>query len=205
MSVPALRIEDVPDLKLDRDPDMGTPRFVRRRSGLLTPAAPGAEPAEVAAAFVEANGKTFTLHPTDIQPPNAMVTRDVTTRHNGMRSLTWQQQKDGIDIFGAVFMLNLTADNRIVNVSSRALHIPSVRFHDVVKVTADEAVKIARQWTVDGRQKTESDGRQPSTVVRPPSTIWYPLDMISVVRAWDLVVEQDSVEQAVHGPPSTAS
>ena len=91
---------------------------------------PGAQPKDIAAAFIEANGRTFTLSPTDIQPPNARITRDVVTQHNGMRSLTWQQIHDGVDIHGATFMLNLDRDNRIVNVSSRALHMPSVRFHD---------------------------------------------------------------------------
>ena len=182
------------DLKLDRDPDMGTPRFVRRRSGFLTPAAAGAAPDEVAAAFIEANGRTFTLHPTDIQPPNTRLTRNVTTRHNGMRSLTWQQQKDGVDIFRATFMLNLTADNRVINVSSRALHIPSVRFHDVVKVTENEAVRIAETFW-NGREKAQKGAR--GRIVQAPSALWYPLDMISVVKAWDLIMVTPNIESPI--------
>ena len=209
VSVPALRLADVPDLQLDRDPDMGTPRFVRRRSTFLSQAMPAATPTEAASAFIEANGKTFTLHPTDIQPPNARVTRDVTTRHNGMRSLTWQQQKGGIEIFGATFMLNLTADSRVINVSSRALHMPSVRFHDVVNIAKQEAIKTAMVY-VEGERPREPAHPPPSTVLRPPSPIWYPLDMISVVKAWDLTVEgvfgqdqQDGQDASVHGPASS--
>ena len=176
-------------MKLDRDPDMGTPRFVRRRSGFLSAPAYGATPEEIAAAFVAANGKTFTLAPSDLQPPHARVTRDVTTRHSGMRSLTWQQQKDGLDLYRATFALNVTADNRIVNAQSRALHFPSLRFHDQVKVSESEAAQIAATH-VNG---LPSPTLNPDT--RAPKPIWYPLDQLSVVKAWDVTVDvQDHPE-----------
>jgi hypothetical protein len=172
-------LPDVPDLRLDRDPDMGTPRFVRRRSAFLTPPAPAASPEAVRDALLDANGRAFTLHHSDLDPPNARVTRDIVTTHNGMRSLTWQQEHEGVDIYGAVFMMNLDRENRIVNVSSRALHVPSLRFHDVVDVSAEEILK--------GREEAQKGAK----VIREPELIWYPLDMITVVKAWDLIVEGD--------------
>jgi len=94
-------LPDTPDLKLDRDPDMGTPRFVRRRAGFLSPPALRATPEEVVRSLLEANGRAFTLHHSDVlDPDNAKKVRDCVTRHNGMRALTWQQQHDGIDIYG---------------------------------------------------------------------------------------------------------
>ncbi|MBN1557962.1 MAG: M36 family metallopeptidase [Lentisphaerae bacterium] len=141
-------------------------------------------------AFLEANGRAFTLAPSDLQAPNARLTRDVTTRHNGMRSLTWQQQKDGLDIYGAIFMLNLTDDNRIINVSSRALHMPCVRFHDTVTVSEKEAVEIAE----DSLPTDRTDGTDEEAFsfqfssLSPPSLLWYPLDQISAVKAWDVTL-----------------
>ena len=180
-------------LPIDRDPDMGTPRFVGKRSGFLSEPAPDKSPAEIATVFVDANQKTFTLHPTDIQGTNAVITRDVVTKHNGMRSLTWQQVFSGVDIFGATFVMNLTKDGRIINVQSTALHMPCVRFHDVVNVTAEEAVEIAEReivnhgWT---RIDTDEDsGFRVSEIIAQPSSIWYPLDQVSVVKCWDLMVE----------------
>ena len=166
-------------LPIDRDPDMGTPRFVGKRSGFLSEPAPDKSPAEIATVFVDANQKTFTLHPTDIQGTNAVITRDVVTKHNGMRSLTWQQVFSGVDIFGATFVMNLTKDGRIINVQSTALHMPCVRFHDEVNVTAEEAEQRGRttnghEWTRMGKEAKE---------------IWYPLDQVSVVKCWDLMVE----------------
>jgi len=172
-------LPDVPDLKLDRDPDFGTPRFVRRRAGFLSAAAPGAAPEEVVRSLLVANGRAFTLHHSDVlDPGNAKKVRDCVTKHNGMRSLTWQQQHDGIDIYGARCALNLTADNRIINVQSRALHIPCVRFHDVVKVTAEEARRTVLRAVPNGAEH------------RSTQDLWYPLDMVSVVKAWDLFVQR---------------
>ena len=166
-------------LPIDRDPDMGTPRFVGKRSGFLSEPAPDKSPAEIATVFVDANQKVFTLHPTDIQGTNAVITRDVVTKHNGMRSLTWQQVFSGVDIFGATFVMNLTKDGRIINVQSTALHMPCVQFHNVVNVTAEEAEQRGRttnghEWTRMGKEAKE---------------IWYPLDQVSVVKCWDLMVE----------------
>jgi hypothetical protein len=167
---------------LRRDSEFGTPRFVGSRSEFLSPPAPGVPPEDVLRAFLKANGKVFTLHESDVlDPVHARISRDVTTPHNGMRSVTWQQQYAGTDVYGAHLALNLTRENRIINVQSRALHLPIVRFHDTVKVTAQEAEAIAC-----GGLK----GRQPAGGVQSPITwIWYPLDMLSAVKVWDVLVK----------------
>jgi extracellular elastinolytic metalloproteinase len=176
------------DLTLTRDPTFGTPRFVGKRSGFLSPPAPGAVPEAVLRAFLEANGRTFTLHASDVlDPANAEKTRDVVTPHNGMRSVTWRQQHGGLEIFGAHLALNLTRDNQIINVQSRALHVPSLRFHDEVKVTAEEAEAIA------GGINHGKHGRH-GKELPPPAAIWYLLDMITVVKAWDIFIEQKATE-----------
>ncbi len=197
LSLPTAR-----DLHLTRDSDMGTPRFVRRRSAYLSGPAPGLEPDEIAAALIEANGKAFTLAPTDIEPPNARIARDVLTKHNGMRSLTWQQQHDDLDIYGATFAMNLDRENRIINVQSRALHIPSVRSHDVVKVGEEELEGIIGEHLAPRRQDAESNEVQTS-VLRSPSSIYYPLDQISVVRCWDILVEKEEKNAQHPSVPET--
>jgi len=170
------------NLQLKRDSEFGTPRFVGNRSGFLSPPAPGVPPEGVLRAFLEENGRTFTLHASDLlDPENAAKTRDVVTPHNGMRSVTWRQQHEGLEIFGAYLALNLTADNRIINIQSRALHVPSLRFHDEVNVTTEGAFAIAGH-ELNAQQPTPNNQR-------PTEAIWYPLDMITVVKAWDVLVE----------------
>jgi hypothetical protein len=191
---------------INRDATFGTPRFVGKRSGFLSPPAPGVEPEEVLRAFVEANGRAFTLHASDVlDPANGTKTRDVVTQHSGMRSVTWRQQHEGLEIFGAHLALNLTKDNRIINVQSRALHVPSLRFSDVVTVTAEEAGGIAeergrtangREWTRMGNsgQDLQDESFQLSAFPISAFPIWYPVDMITVVKAWDVVVEQEETK-----------
>ena len=83
---------------INRDSTFGTPRFVGERSGFLSPSAPGASPEDVLRAFLEANGRAFTLHHSDVlDPENGAKTRDVVTKHNGMRSVTWRQQHEGLE------------------------------------------------------------------------------------------------------------
>jgi len=207
-------LPNTPDLRLNRDPEMGTPRFVGRRSAFLSPRAPGATAEEIVTRLLDANGRKFTLHHSDIlDPANGRKVRDCVTKHNGMRSLTWQQQHGGIDIYGARFAMNLTADGRIVNVSSRALHIACLRFHDVVKVTAEEARRTVLRAVLrqcggrDERTSSEAPELSPELPLdclkdgpehRPTQAIWYPLDMISVVKAWDLIVDTQHSPRETH-------
>lgn len=174
------------DAELDRDPDFGTPHFVRRRNGLLSPPAPGAKPPDILAAFIRANGRTMTLHPTDLEPPHARVERDYRTRHNGVRHVRWQQQHEGLDIFGAHLTLNLTRDNEIINVSSRALYMPSVQFHPADAIDQAQALTIAREQLGDGEIRK-------TYLVRE---VWYPLDMISCVKSWEVAVEVEDNDEA---------
>ncbi len=125
------------------------------------------------------------MHPTDLQPPNARVHQDYETKHNGLRHLRWQQQKDGLDIYGATFALNLTEAGEIVTVSSRALHLPKVRFHRIEKVTADEAIRLAKAHLEGERPREPS--RIPTSDLRPPVSCWFPLDMLSAVLSWDIL------------------
>jgi Zn-dependent metalloprotease len=164
------------DVTLTRDPDMGTPHFIGRRTGFLSPPAPRARMKDVLATFLKANGHEMTLAMSDLEGENAKIKTDYTTRHNGMRHVLWQQTHGGLDIFGATLTLNLTKKNEIVNLSSRALHIPSVRFHGDVKLTEEDALEI-----VNAVAKVED--------FRNSQMTFYPLDMISVVKAWDLTLE----------------
>ncbi|HOW96721.1 MAG TPA: M36 family metallopeptidase [Kiritimatiellia bacterium] len=168
-----------PDAVVNRDPDFGTPQLIRRRSGLLSPPAPGAAPREILAAFIRANDRTMTLHPSDLEPPNARLVQDYTTRHNGIRRVRWQQQHEGLDIFGAHLTLNLTKDNEIINVSSRALYFPSVLFHPAETVDEARALEIAREKLGGGAVRKTYLARK----------VWYPLDMISCVVGWELAIE----------------
>ena len=54
----------------------------------------------------------------------AEVKRDYTNAHNGMRSVVWQQQVDGVPVFEAVLQAHTTRRGELVNVASRFLPDP---------------------------------------------------------------------------------
>lgn len=45
----------------------------------------------------------------------AVMRRDYVTRHNGMRTVIWQQQAEGIQVFDAITMGHITRDGELVN------------------------------------------------------------------------------------------
>lgn len=175
-----------PDATIDRDPDLGTPHSIRRRGGFLSPAAPGVEPNAIIGAFIRANARTMTLHPSDLEPPHARVVQNYTTKHNGVQHVRWQQQRDGLDIFGAHLTVNLTRKNEIINISSRALYMPSVQFHEADNIDQANAIEIAREELGGGDIRNTYVIRQ----------VWYPLDMISCVKSWEVAIEVEGNHEA---------
>jgi hypothetical protein len=52
---------------------------------------------------------------------NATISREFVSAHNGMRTVEWRQQLDGIPVFEAGFKGHITQEGRLVNISSRFL------------------------------------------------------------------------------------
>ena len=108
--------ERVPGLKVDFDPVIGSPKIVSATDGFLTgPDAGGAvgsaanltgiavdDPNRVTKAFIQEQSALFGHGPELLD--QARVSRDYVTAHNGLRTVVWEQQLDGITIFQAVLI-----------------------------------------------------------------------------------------------------
>lgn len=103
-----------------------------------------------------------------------------------MRHVRWQQEHEGLDIFGTHLTMNLTADNEIVNVSSRALYIPSVLFYEADSINEAAALRLARERMGGGAIRK-------TWLVRK---VWYPLDMMSCVSSWEVAMECEGNHEA---------
>ena len=55
----------------------------------------------------------------------AQVKRDYTNGHNGLRTVVWQQQVEGVPVFGALLQSHVTRRGELVNVASRFLTDPA--------------------------------------------------------------------------------
>jgi hypothetical protein len=140
-AVEALR-RVVPGLTVDVDHLLGAAGFVRSTSGLMSgPLADG--PVHLAvAAFVNAHRGLVQVSERELL--SGRVTRDFVTEHNGVRHLTYQQQHDGLDVFGCEFRINLTRDRRIINLSSTMVPEPEGGFKpEGFTMTPQEAIVAA--------------------------------------------------------------
>ncbi|HEX5218762.1 MAG TPA: M36 family metallopeptidase [Verrucomicrobiae bacterium] len=106
------------------------PRSVSRLDGFLTPAsssAPASPPGTAAALpIIDTNQpiKTFLDEYRDLFGHGSealnqtRVVRDYITAHNGMRTVAWQQEVDGIPVSEGVLVAHLTRLGELINISS---------------------------------------------------------------------------------------
>ncbi|MCX5691710.1 MAG: M36 family metallopeptidase [Planctomycetota bacterium] len=111
----------VPGLRVDDDAHLGTPQFIRSPETFLTAASVKA-PKDIVfsfanefAALLEVDGTTLASYP---------VTRDYSTGDGLMRHLTWQQQINGLDLFGAELRANVSGKGELMNVGSTIIPVP---------------------------------------------------------------------------------
>lgn len=117
-------------VQVDEDELLGTPKFVRALDGFLT--GPGGEgravkpetvralaandPHRAAKAFLNEHQAMFG-HGAEVLA-TARVKRDYVTPHNGMHTVAWQQELDGITVFDGVLITHTTQRGELVNIST---------------------------------------------------------------------------------------
>ena len=107
-----------PTARVDFDQLLGTPKFVAAHDRCLTPpasqgqsfaAAPDTK--SVASAFLRQHQDLFGHGPEVLE--QARLARDYATPHNGLRTVVWEQQVDGIALFEAVLIANVYQQRRV--------------------------------------------------------------------------------------------
>ncbi len=125
----ALRAK-APEMAIERDAIVGAPRLISAKRGFLTgdngqgvavsAAAVSAyaadDPARGVKAFLTEHRALFGHGPEALAA--ARVTRDYRDKHNGLQTIVWQQQLDGIPVFEALFKAHITKRGELVNVAS---------------------------------------------------------------------------------------
>ena len=109
-----------PDVVVDFDPMLGSPKWVRSSAGKLSGAIPVAtvkrfandEPAK---AFLEEHRALFR------HGPEVLATARATRNHTnefGQRTVAWEQMVDGVPVFDSVFVAHSTAGGELISLSS---------------------------------------------------------------------------------------
>ena len=124
------------DLKVEFDEIIGSPRLISSVHGFLTgpegktgaiaPAAlqafPVDDPHRSIKAFLRQHSRLFGHGPEALT--EARLQSDYVTPHNGLRTVIWEQQQDGIAIFDGLLIGHLTKRGELVNLSSRFVPQP---------------------------------------------------------------------------------
>src|SRR5262245_2853887 len=176
--VPADRTEAVaelqrrlPTVSVTFDELVGAPKFVAARDGFLTglegrgrgvpdagvAGVRGDDPDRAIKAFLAEHRALFRHGPEALE--RARVQRQFVTAHNGMRTVVWQQEVQGIAVFEALLVAHTTSRGELVNVASQFMADPEQaamtnapqRTAKVAQpdIPAEQALRLAAQTTGD--------------------------------------------------------
>ena len=215
----------IPGLKVDFDAVIGSPKFVSVTGDFLTgPDGSGAaissvslarfssdDSNRVTKAFIQENPELFG-HGSELLD-QARVSRDSVTAHNGMRTVIWEQQLDGIPVFQAQFISHTTSKGELINVTdqlvpdlqSAALKGTPDRGALISKpdISASQAVALAAQnvgeklevgevsSTGDAAAGAEQRQKFKAKVLNgevDAKLIWLPIDKGTLRLCWDIVL-----------------
>lgn len=215
----------VPGVKIERDTLLGSPKIISSTRGFLSgPDGAGGGVSKAAADAVPANDphravKAFLNdhaalvgHGADVLA-TTRVARDSTAAHNGLRTVIWAQELEGISVFQSVLVGHITKRGELVNLSSRLL--PDVaaaaragtpnraRLQRNPGITAAQAVAAAANLagetagpenfsTAEAPSASgERRGRFSAPMLREPAEtrlVWLPMSRDRMRLCWEVVL-----------------
>jgi len=167
----------LPQAQVEFDPAIGAPKFISAGDQFLSGAngEGNAISAAVAArfaatdpyrptrAFLQEHRELFGHGPEVLD--KARIKREFVTPHNGMRTVVWEQQVDGIPLFESVFISHTTRQGELVNLASQFVPDPEAAAdrgvtHRAALVAAPEV--SARQAVVIAARNIGMDLDEPA-------------------------------------------
>ncbi|HOX55770.1 MAG TPA: M36 family metallopeptidase [Candidatus Paceibacterota bacterium] len=214
----------VPNVTVDFEPVTAAPKSVSVRNGFLS--GPGglgkgisagslagfapADPNRVTKAFLQSHASLFGFGPEALD--QARVSREHVTARNGLRTVVWEQQVDGIAVFEAVLISHTTKDGELVNLSSQfvpkaeaaaergtpnraallaapplsALQAVALAAQNVrVELQAENVTALAAAANSSQRQKFKAPGLSGEGDAK---LIWLPINQRTLRLCWDVVL-----------------
>ena len=189
----------VPGLQVQYDPLTGSPGHLQSTGRFLTsPAAPGVTPKQAVADFIEAYADLFGHSAAALR--SARVTREDVTQHNGMHTLVWNQEVNGIPVFKSILKANVTRKGEIITVGDHFMAAPQVIGGkppmDAVQAIAlaaaalDETLKpadIKASGTPSGAERKQRF-TAPGMSDTSAQLTYFPMDGNSVRLGWDVTL-----------------
>jgi uncharacterized repeat protein (TIGR01451 family) len=148
--------ERVPQLQVSRSTVLGRPSFFSSRASFLTgPAASGLAVSEKSASSIPASDrhravKAFINEHASLVGFNAAaldsarISREYVSAHNGLRTVVWQQELNGVAVFEAITMGHITRDGELVNLYTHFVGEPEAAAAAGMKAGAAKAAASPR-------------------------------------------------------------
>ena len=214
----------VPTAKVDEDSILGTPKYVRAMRGLLTGphGEGGAVSARTAGAFAANDPhravKSFLNEHAALFGygaevlTNARLKREFVTAHNGMRSVVWEQQVDGIAVFRGVLTAHTTKRGELVSISSgfvpeaqkaadagvpnrkALIAAPAISAQEAVARAAAQvgeklqAADVGRVDAAVGAEQSQGFTAKPLLGKTSAHLVWLPIDRSTMRLCWEVIL-----------------
>jgi alpha-tubulin suppressor-like RCC1 family protein len=186
----------IPGIQMDFDTKSGAPSRVQATGRFLTPPAPGKEAVRVVSDFIDQHPALFG-HSGGVLT-SSRITREDVSAHNGMTTLVWNQEVEGIPVFQTILKANVAKTGQLITMSDHylAAPIPQTRVENA-KLTAPEAITAALATLSDSVNGVTPSGtpegperKQPFTAAGISDTTaqltYMPMDDRNVRAAWDI-------------------
>jgi autotransporter-associated beta strand protein len=208
------------DVRVDFDDRLGTPAYVRRLSGFLSGkggvglsvaknAAAGldaADPHLPVKAFLNQYHDLFGFDASSLN--GADLDRDYVNTHNGVRTSVWQQKFNGLPVYGARLLANVTARGELISIGSH--FVPDVAnaanatlpnfaaLQAQPPLSASDALRIALRHLLSAPGEVNAGaaaGPEQKQTLRGTSILqdaqaqltWFPPAQQQLKLAWDLI------------------
>lgn len=199
----------VPGVTMERHRITGTPKWVGSSEGFLTQAAGQKDGEAVVREFLNGSRELFGHDAAVLDA--AAKTRDDVTKHNGMRTLVWQQRHEGLAVFEGMLKATVTRLGELVNIGSQvvpdAARAAAKGTPDYRELLAAPAVSASKAVAVAGQEMgdrvTESSVRAMGPPAEGPEKkqafkaalltdasarlLWVPLSAEAMRPAWEVV------------------
>lgn len=204
----------VPGVHVDYDAITGGPKNVMAAGRFLhspkkVAAGAAGDPLAAVREFVDENRELFGHAASALEKGSARVTREDVTPHNGMRTMVWQQELDGIPLFQTILRANLTKNGDLVSIGGNFMADPVAASKPLAKdraalvsqppVKAERAITLAaanigttvEESAVKATGATEGAERKqrfeaPAISDTSAHLTWVPMSANSLRLAWEV-------------------
>ena len=216
----------LPSAVVDFDPLLDSPKFIRSRDGFLTgpdgqgraisslaaKAIPAGDPYEPIKAFLDEHSALFG-HGAEILA-TARVKRDYVNANNGLHTVAWEQQFEGIPVFQSTLLAHITKNGELTSLSSRFLPdlataadngTPGrVAMQSAPPVTAPGAILLAGQNVGAGltsaRVLAAGGPVGDYLLFKTPEQasvrlVWFPFHRSALRLAWEVLVTKSTTHE----------